>query len=47
MSSSWDRFNAFIRGVQNHHINDESLKEYFYRFKDDNSKVVFDTITGD
>ncbi|KAK4706895.1 hypothetical protein R3W88_033538 [Solanum pinnatisectum] len=41
VSSSWDRFTAFIRGVPNHHIDDESLKEYFYRGQDDNSKAVW------
>ncbi|XP_049406169.1 uncharacterized protein LOC125869772 [Solanum stenotomum] len=46
VSSSWDRFTAFIRGVPNHRIDDESLKEYFYRGQDDNSKVVLDTIAG-
>ena len=27
--SSWDKFNAFVRGVPNNRITDESLKEYF------------------
>ena len=27
VSISWDRFTAFVRGVPNHHIDDESLKE--------------------
>ena len=31
LSYSWDRFTAFIRSVSNHHIDDELLKEYFYR----------------
>ena len=31
VSSSWDRFTSFFRSVPNHHIDDESLKEYFYR----------------
>ena len=35
-----------MRSVPNQHINDESLKEYFYRGQDDNNKVVFDTIAG-
>ncbi|XP_049364537.1 uncharacterized protein LOC125829343 [Solanum verrucosum] len=39
-------FTAFIRGVPNDRIDDESLKEYFYRGQDDNSKIVLDTITG-
>ena len=46
VSSSWDRFTSFLRSVQNHRIDDESLKEYFYRGQDDNTKVVFDTIVG-
>uniref|UniRef100_M1DNK8 Integrase core domain containing protein n=1 Tax=Solanum tuberosum TaxID=4113 RepID=M1DNK8_SOLTU len=37
-------FTAFIRGVPNHRIDDESLKEYFYRSQDDDSKTVLDTI---
>ena len=40
-SSSWDRFTSFLRSVRNHRIDDESLKEYFYRGQDDN-KAVFD-----
>ena len=44
--SSWDRFTSFLRSVPNHRINDESLKEYFYRGQDDNNKAVFDTIVG-
>ncbi|WMV38113.1 hypothetical protein MTR67_031498 [Solanum verrucosum] len=46
VSSSWDRFTAFIRSVPNHYIVDESLKEYFSTGQDDNGKVVLDTITG-
>ena len=46
VSSSWDRFTSFLRSVPNHHIDDESLKEYFYRGQDDNNKEVFDTIGG-
>jgi len=45
VSSSWDRFTAFIRSVMNYHIDAESLKEYFYRGQDDNGKAVLDTIT--
>ena len=30
----------------NHRIDDESLKEFFYRWKDDNNKAVLDTIAG-
>ncbi|XP_049344684.1 uncharacterized protein LOC125809056 [Solanum verrucosum] len=46
VSSSWDRFIAFIRSVSNHRIDDESLKKYFYRGQDDNGKVLLDTIAG-
>ena len=46
VSSSCDRFTLFVRSVPNHRINDESLKEYFYRGKDDNNKAVLDTIAG-
>ncbi|WMV58653.1 hypothetical protein MTR67_052038 [Solanum verrucosum] len=46
VSSSWDRFTAFVRSVPNHRIDDESLKEYFYRGQDDNNKAVLDTIVG-
>ena len=31
VSRSWDRFTSFLRSVPNHRIDDESLKEYFYR----------------
>lgn len=31
VSSFWDRHPVFMRCVLNHRINDESLKEYFYR----------------
>ena len=40
VSTSWDRFTAFLRSVPNHHIDDESFKEYFYRGQDDNNKIV-------
>jgi len=46
VSSSWDRFTAFIRSVLTHRIKDESLKEYLYRVQDDNGMVVLDTIAG-
>ena len=46
VSSSWDRFTLFFRNVPNHRIDDESLKEYFYRGHDDNNKEVLDTIAG-
>ena len=46
VSSSWDRFTSFLQSVPNHHIDDESLKEYIYRGQDDNNKAVLDTITG-
>ena len=45
--SSWDRLTSFFRSVPNHHIDDESLKKYFYRVQDDNNKAVLDTIAGD
>ena len=46
MISSWDIFTVFVWEVPNQHIDDESLKEYFYRGQDDNNKVVLDTIAG-
>ena len=46
VSSSWDRFTSFFRSVLNHRIDDESLKEYFYRGHDDNNKAMLDTIVG-
>ena len=46
VSSSWDRFTAFLRSFPNHHIDDESLKEYVYRGQDDNNKALLDTIAG-
>ena len=46
VSSSWDRFTSFLRNVPNDRIDDESLKEYFYRGQDDNNIAVFDTIEG-
>ena len=46
VSSSWDRFTSFLRSVPNHRIDDESLKEYFYRGQDDNNKAVLDNIAG-
>ena len=46
ISSSWDRFTSFLRSVPNHRIDDDSLKEYFYRVHDDNNKAVLDTIAG-
>ena len=35
-----------MRSFPNHNIDDESLKEYFYRRKDDNNKEVLDMIAG-
>ena len=35
-----------MRSEPNHCIDDESLKEYFYRRKDHNNKAVLDTIAG-
>ena len=46
VSSSWSRFTSFLRSVPNHRIDDESLKEYFYRGQDDNNKAALDTIAG-
>ena len=46
VSSSWDRFTSFLKIVPNHHIDDESLKEYFYRGQDDNNKAVLDNIAS-
>ncbi|TMW82755.1 hypothetical protein EJD97_005032, partial [Solanum chilense] len=46
VSSSRDRFTSFLRSVTNHCIDDESLKEYFYRGHDDNNKAVLYTIAG-
>ena len=46
VNSSWDRFTVFVRGIPNHHIDDQSLKEYIYKGKDDNNKGVFDTIAS-
>ena len=44
--SFWDGFTSFLRSVPNHRIDDESLKEYFYRGQDDNNKAVLDMIAG-
>ena len=46
VSSSWDRCTSLLRSVPNHRIDDESLKEYFNKGKDDNNKAVLDTIAG-
>ena len=46
VSSSWDRFTSLLTSVPNHHIDNESLKEYFYRGQDDKNKAVLDTIAG-
>ena len=46
VNSSRDRFTLYLRSVPNHRIDDESLKEYFYRGQDDNNKAVLDTIAG-
>ena len=37
---------SFLRSVPNHPIDDESMKEYFYRGQDVNNKAVLDTIEG-
>ena len=44
VSSSRDRFTLFFRSVPNHRIDDESLKEYFYRGQVDNNKALLDTM---
>ena len=46
VSSSWDRCTSLLRSVPNHRIDDESLKEYFNKGKDDNNKAVLDKIVG-
>ena len=35
-----------MKSFPNHRIDDESLKEYFYRGQDDYNKAVLDTIVG-
>ena len=35
-----------MRGVPNHHIDDRSLREYFYRGENDDNKALLDTIAG-
>ena len=44
ISSSRDRFTSFVRSVPNYRIDDESLKEDFYREQDDNDTSVLDII---
>lgn len=46
MSSSFDRFTAYVGGVPKHYIVAELLKENFYWGKDYNNKVVLDTMAG-
>ena len=46
VSSSWYRFTLFLRSIPDHRIDDESLKEYFYRGQDDNNKATLDAIVG-
>ena len=46
VSISWEKFTAFVRGVPKYRIDDESLKEYFYRGQDEKNKVVLDIIAG-
>ena len=41
VSNSWDRFTSFLGSFSNHHIDDKSLKEYFYQGHDDNNKAVW------
>ena len=37
VSRFWDRFTAYVRGILNHRIDDESLKEYLYQGQNDNN----------
>ena len=46
VSSSWNRFTVFVRDVSDNRIDDESLKEYFYKGKYDNKKSMLNTISG-
>lgn len=46
VSSFWDRFTTLMKGVPNLHINNEFLKECFYRVQDDDNKVVLNNIVG-
>lgn len=46
MSSSWDRFTAFVIGVPNHRIDDRSLIQYFYNGQDENNKALLYTTAG-
>ena len=46
VSSSRDRFTAFVRSIRNHHIDDESLKEYFFRCQGEHNKAMLDTNEG-
>lgn len=39
-----DIFTAFISGVPNHFIDDDSLNEYFCKGQDDKNKAVLDSI---
>lgn len=36
----------FMRGIRNHHIDDEPPKDYYDRVHNDNNNAVLDTITG-
>ena len=46
ISSPSDRLTSFVISSPNHHINDESLKLYFYKGQNDKNKAVLDTIAG-
>ena len=46
VSRSWNRFTMYVRGVQNHCMDDESLNENFYWSQDDNNKAILHTIAG-
>lgn len=41
-----NKFTAFISGVLDHCIDDDSLKEYFSKVQDDKNNAVLDTTVG-
>lgn len=45
ISSSWDRFTVLVKGIPNHRIDDDSLKEYYFRGQE-NIKAVLNIIAG-
>ena len=44
VSRSWNRLTMYVRNVQNHCMDDESLKDHFYWGQDDNNKAILHTI---